>query len=81
MSDNARQSLNMCKHCGGILIDRLNEISCVMCGRSTDHICENCQFLAPEESMGVEDERSGEVAITAAVVVKPRKRKRATAKK
>ncbi len=80
MSDNARQSLNMCKHCGGTLIDRLNEISCVMCGRSTDHICENCQFLAPEESVDVEEKVSGEVAITA-TVVKPHKRKRATAKK
>lgn len=34
-----------CKHCGGALVDKLDEIACVLCGRTQDHICDNCQYL------------------------------------
>ena len=32
-----------CRHCGGAMIDRFEELTCVMCGRPYSHVCENCQ--------------------------------------
>ncbi|VAX17298.1 hypothetical protein MNBD_NITROSPINAE01-1001 [hydrothermal vent metagenome] len=39
----------ICRHCGGALIERFDEVNCVMCGRASNHICDNCQFHGQEE--------------------------------
>lgn len=33
-----------CRHCGGLLRFASDEVTCVMCGRSADHHCENCLY-------------------------------------
>ena len=40
----SKSTSSQCKHCGGALIDKLDDIACVMCGRVQGHLCENCQF-------------------------------------
>lgn len=35
----------ICRHCGGALIDKVEEVNCIMCGRPSTHICENCQYV------------------------------------
>jgi len=35
----------VCRHCGGALIDKVEETSCIMCGRLASHVCERCQFV------------------------------------
>jgi len=34
----------VCRHCGGALMKRDEDATCIMCGRISTHICDNCQF-------------------------------------
>ncbi|MBF0170894.1 MAG: hypothetical protein HQK87_07385 [Nitrospinae bacterium] len=44
---NSRKGAARCRHCGGALIERFGEGSCVMCGRAAEHMCDLCQFVEP----------------------------------
>lgn len=52
-----------CKHCGGAMIDRFDELTCVMCGRISSHSCENCLKL--EEERPASAKRGGKRASAA----------------
>lgn len=45
---NGKSTLE-CRHCGGAMIDRFEEITCVMCGRPASHSCDNCIKAVVEE--------------------------------
>lgn len=34
----------MCKHCGGPLRHDIGDVSCLMCSRSENHVCDKCLF-------------------------------------
>lgn len=35
----------MCKHCGGPLRHDIGDVSCLMCSRSENHVCDKCLFV------------------------------------
>ncbi len=39
----------ICRHCGGFMLDKIDEISCVMCGRREGHQCERCLITDDEK--------------------------------
>lgn len=48
-----RKPVLECGHCGGAMIDRFEEMTCVMCGRASYHVCENCIRVVEEEKPSV----------------------------
>ena len=53
-----------CGHCGGAMIDRFEEMTCVMCGRASYHVCENC--LRTEEEKPSASQKGKKKATAAA---------------
>ncbi len=46
--ENTLKQTAKCKHCGGPLRDYRYSVSCLMCGRAEDHICERCRYSEEE---------------------------------
>lgn len=43
----------ICNHCGGNLTMNGDILSCLMCGREADHLCDNC-LIKPAQNTGKE---------------------------
>ena len=41
------ESAQRCNHCGGLLKTSGDAMSCIMCAREADHICNSCSHVAP----------------------------------
>lgn len=69
----------ICNHCGGNLTMNGDLLSCLMCGREADHLCENC-LIKPVQSAGKDKKETktsaGKSAGKAAPKKKPVKAKR-----
>ena len=59
MSNSAK-----CRHCGGLVVDRIEEHLCVQCGRERAHRCDMC--LYPETDAAAEQRGNGPGARSAA---------------
>ncbi|MBI5814097.1 MAG: hypothetical protein HZB29_00620 [Nitrospinae bacterium] len=60
----AKNSL-ACRHCGGAMIDRFDELTCVMCGRPYAHVCDNCRNLETEKQVVGASRKQGRKASAA----------------
>lgn len=47
---SVKKGRKICRHCGGALIDRIEEVICIMCGRPEGHSCGACQFMDGERT-------------------------------
>lgn len=69
----------VCNHCGGNLTMNGDILSCLMCGREADHLCENC-LIKPVQNAGKEKKETkpatGKSTRKAAPKQKPVKAKR-----
>jgi len=66
MSDKQETQKN-CYHCGGVIAVTGEElVSCLMCGRSVGHKCENCLSEQPKKTV-----------IKSKRLIKPKRRKKA----
>ena len=48
MIQKEKNRRKFCRHCGGPLRYDPGEVSCLMCSRNADHICDRCLF--PEKA-------------------------------
>ncbi len=69
----------VCNHCGGNLTMNGDILSCLMCGREADHLCDNC-LIKPGQNAGKEKKEAktaaGKSMHRAAPKKKPVKAKR-----
>ncbi len=47
------KSSTICNHCGGKLTMNGDILSCLMCGREADHLCDNC-LIKPDQNAAKE---------------------------
>ena len=47
------QPVNSCNHCGGAFRSGGEMLTCIMCGRESGHVCQNCSHV-PASSVPVE---------------------------
>lgn len=78
MMENSKV-VTVCNHCGGKLTMNGDILSCLMCGREADHLCDNC-LIKPVQSTGKDKKEAktstGKSAPKAAPKKKPVKAKR-----
>ncbi len=71
--------VTVCNHCGGKLTMNGDILSCLMCGREADHLCDNC-LIKPAQNTGKEKKegkaaagKSGDKAVSKKKPVKAKR--------
>lgn len=71
--------VTVCNHCGGKLTMNGDILSCLMCGREADHLCDNC-LIKPVQNAAKDKKEAkaapGKSAGKSALKKKPVKAKR-----